>query len=409
MNISKTKSEQGKSTVRKIVFMGFGKRASTIVEEYLSEGLLGKTVEIAGIYDPDTVSPKSYLELLGIKAEIFSSPGEMIEKTNPDGIMITSQEHAHLKNFKQIQQYNIPVFVEKPLTSNIGDASEFFELAKEYQAPILSGHNMRFAPILKRAKQLLDQGIIGKINTFRFHNDVPYGSSYFRCWQRTKAHIGAGIVEKGCHDLDIIHMLVGARTARIFCKSSRSEYGGNNSDDLLCADCPQEISCKDSYKNFWKNIMGQPIPEKAKLIPRQCVYAKEIDIEDEDICLISLENGSYGVYAQNLYSPISYTKRLYTLIGGEGFMEIDLNEDNGTIKIFPRYKGNKEVICENFEFYGRNHYNGDHLMIIHFLDIISGKAEPEVTIADGYHAMATAFSAYISSQAGKEVEINIKN
>jgi predicted dehydrogenase len=395
--------------MKKIVFMGFGKRASTIVEDYLSEGLLGNAVEVAGIYDLDTTGPKRYLEHLGINVEIFSSPGEMIEKTNPDGIMITSQEHAHLKNFKQIHQYNIPLFVEKPLTSNIEEAVEFFELAKNYKASILSGHNMRFAPILKRAKQLLKQGTIGRINTFRFHNDVPYGSSYFRCWQRTKDHIGAGIVEKGCHDLDIIHMLTGSRAVKIFCKSSCSEYGGDKSNDLLCSECPEEITCKDSWKNFWKNIMGQPSPEKAKIIPRKCVYAEEIDIEDEDICLVTLENGSYGVYAQNFYAPRSYTKRLYTLIGGEGFMEIDLNEDNGTIKIFPRYKGDKEIICESFEFYGRNHYNGDNLMIIHFLDVISGKVEPEVTIVDGYHAMATAFSADISSLQGKEVNISIKN
>ena len=393
--------------MKRIVYMGLGRRGASFISAFRQLGLLGTKLTIAGAYDVDVENARKSAKEVGEDVPIYDDPQRMFDETSPDAVIIASYECAHLENFRAVQPLNIPVQIEKPLESTVEKAAELVKLAKKNTAPVLVGHNMRFAPILGRAKQIVEEGRIGEVHSFRFHNNVHYGHGYFRSWMRLRANTGDIMVEKGCHDLDILHMLMGSKTARIFNSSRRFEFGGDKPSDLHCSDCRESVNCPDSVENIRFNVIGDTTPAESIFSDKRhlCVYAKKIDIHDDDVCLVELENGAHGTYVQTLYTPYSYKSRIYTLVGGLGILEIDLDEYEGDLRIYPRYGSKKEFAHEHFDYRNENHYGGDYFMSRHFYEVLSGTAEPACTVEDGYAAVAAAVSAVRSADENRIVKV----
>ena len=399
------KKQKEPTMLKRVAYIGLGRRGASFVQRFRELGLLGTKMEIVGAYDVDIESAGKCAKNVGIDIPIFNEPKRLFKETCLDAVIIASYENAHLDNFRTIPS-DIPVFIEKPLADTVENAREIVTLARERKAPVVVGHCMRFAPILQRAKQVVDEGRIGRINSFRFHCNVHYGHVYFRTWMRLRANVGDAIIEKGCHDFDILHVLTGSTTEKIINSAKRFEYGGDKPNNLHCSVCPEASICPNSLKNLHLHVLGESVPEELQALGRSlCVYAKEIDIKDDNICLLQLRNGVHGTYVQTLYTPYSFKGRLYTLIGSEGVLEIDLGTYEGDLRIYPRYGSKNELSHEHFDYHSRNHYNGDLFMIQHFFDVMSGVAEPICTVEDGYLAVATAEAASKSAEGNKMVDV----
>ena len=359
---------------------------------------------MSGAYDVDPDNARASCKRLGIDVPLFESPEAMLRRTRPDAAIIASFDNAHLENFESLAGFDIPVMIEKPLEASLDRAHRLASLAEKRSSPVLVAHNMRFAPILQRARDILRQGIIGRINSFRFENNVHYGHLYFRNWMRLRKNVGDILVEKGAHDLDILHMLTGSRTVSVYAKSRRFEYGGEYPNDLQCRTCQDRTTCRDSVGNYSFGVEGTTIQETmSKNSPDLCVYAKEIDITDDNVCIVELENGAHGTYVQTLYTPKSYKSRIYTLVGTLGMLEIDLDEYAGELRTYKRYGSKNDVATEIFDYHQRQHYNADHYLTRHFYDVMAGKAEPECTVADGLAAVEAAMGAVTSADSGLPV------
>ena len=390
----------------KIAYMGFGKRSASFVKRFRELGLLDAKVAIVGAYDVAVTNAEAHARDVNLDMPVYDDGDRMLAETRPDAVIIGSFDSAHLENFRQVQPLNVPVMVEKPLESDLERASEFVRLARRNTAPVLVAHSMRFSPIIRRAKQMLDEGRIGKVHSFRFHNNVHYGHGYFRKWMRLKANVGSIVVEKGCHDLDILHMLMGSRTTNVFSSSKRLVFGGDRPSDLRCRDCPDVATCRDSLPNNYLNVLGDSVPWELSERRRDlCVFAREIDTNDDDVCLLRLESGAHGTYIQTLYTPYSFKSRIYTLVGTLGILEIDMDEVAGDLRIYPRYGSKKDLVREHIDYLGTNNYNSDRYVIRHFYDVITGVSEPACSVEDGYLAIAVAITAGISAEKNQPLDV----
>ena len=101
-------------------------------------------------------------ELEGMFGEydnVVASPEEMIGTV--DGVLIiddTDGGAAHAALAEPFLRAGIPTFIDKPMTTSLGDAIRLFDLAEEHHAPLLSGSALRFAVELAD----LDPAVIGK-------------------------------------------------------------------------------------------------------------------------------------------------------------------------------------------------------------------------------------------------------
>jgi predicted dehydrogenase len=363
---------------KKIAIIGFGLRATCYARE--CQESINNKIEIIAVADHDMVGAKNRLLNVGLdKTKVYNTVEKLITKEkNLDGFIITSPDHCHLQSFSAIEHLNKPILLEKPLEGNAINFSALEKKLKKYKAPVLVGHCMRHAPILKKAKYLIDNGEIGEVKSMRFVQNCHYGDVFYRDWHRLRKNISSLFVEKATHDFDIMHMLNNDNYAKtVFAFSAMNKFGGNKPNDLRCSNCPEEVNCPDSLLNLHANIHGLKMTvEQSQCNKDQCVFAKEIDVNDDEMCMIEFANGVHGSYIQTFYTPANYRSRIFTIVGTLGVMEIDMGCYKGEILISPRYGTKGDQYLYKFDYLERNHYNGDTFLIRNFLGILNGTEKP---------------------------------
>ncbi len=99
--------------------------------------------------DPDRVN--ALMAQHGIETSV-DSPEEMIGKV--DGILIiddTDGGATHADLARPFIEAGMPVFIDKPMTTDYADAVALFDLAEQHNAPLLSGSALRFPVELDQA------------------------------------------------------------------------------------------------------------------------------------------------------------------------------------------------------------------------------------------------------------------
>ena len=393
------------SKTYKVLLMGFGNRAGCYARDFKNS--LGGKIQVAAVIDTDVSGASERLKALNIAASVYSTPEEMLaEKIDIDGIVITTPDNCHLESFMAIKHLNKPILFEKPLEGNIENYKKLVPELLAYKAPLLIGHCMRHAPIFRKAKELLEQGVIGEVTSMRFVQNCHYGDVFFRGWHRTQDAITSLYIEKASHDFDIMHMLNGENYAEsIFAFSKRYKFGGDKANDLKCCECSEQISCTESNLNQQATILGTEVIQE-RVGRDQCVWAREADIGDDEMCIVEFSNGVQGSYIQTFYTPTNYKGRVYTVIGKDGVLDIDVGHHKGTISVHQRYATKDDNTIYKFDYLGRNHYNGDTYLVRNFLGVMQGTEEPFTSVKAAIAAENTGLAAVKSVKNRKLEQIN---
>ena len=93
--------------------------------------------------------------------------GDLIKREDIDAIDITAPNNYHKEIAIAAAKAGKHVFCEKPLALNLTDAREMLSAVEEANVKHQIGFNYRFAPAIKLAKKLIDEGKIGTIYHFR--------------------------------------------------------------------------------------------------------------------------------------------------------------------------------------------------------------------------------------------------
>jgi predicted dehydrogenase len=89
-------------------------------------------------------------------AEILTSP-------EIDAVAIVTPVWTHFELAKAALENGKHVFVEKPFTSNVGQAEALIELAQRKNLKIMVDHTFLFTGAVRKIKQLLQEGLLGKL------------------------------------------------------------------------------------------------------------------------------------------------------------------------------------------------------------------------------------------------------
>ncbi len=129
---------------------------------------------------------------------------------------------------------------------------------------------------------------------------------------------GSLFLQKATHDLDIINSIVGLKPVSVAAFGSRLVYGGDKPNDLTCDNCREKMTCPMSVHRLYLEA-AKPLPPKHQ---RLCVYAKEIDIDDNQVMIIQYEGGVTASYCQTFNAPQHGGCRGGRFIGTGGIMEL---------------------------------------------------------------------------------------
>jgi len=121
-----------------------------------------------------------------------------------DAVYVTTPISCHFAVVKSVYNLKVAsnVFVEKPLASNYGEARELCDLARRLGGVNMVGYMRRFSVTFRKAKELLDQGVIGEPVSFSAY---AYSSDFYGIDKNSKVRTPkVGVLrDLGCHAIDL--------------------------------------------------------------------------------------------------------------------------------------------------------------------------------------------------------------
>ena len=171
-------------------------------------------VKLSGYADPRLDEAQQLAELYHAKAT--SDVNELINDPEIDIIDICTPTPFHKELTIKAAKAGKHVFCEKPIARTIPDAMAMIDAVKSAKVKFMVGQVLRFFPEFATAKQLIDQGKIGKPGVIRLSR-LSYFPQGVNDWMADVDKSGGAILETIIHDFDWLNWCCG-EPKRVFAR-----------------------------------------------------------------------------------------------------------------------------------------------------------------------------------------------
>lgn len=189
------------------------------------------------------------------------------------------------------------VLCEKPLANTVDEARKMYDAVTKAGVVHMVCHNYRKLPAVALAKQLIDEGQIGRIYHYRgqYLQSWPADPSFPRYWRFEKAKAGSGSLgDILSHTMDLSRYLVG-----------------------------EPVEVNGLMKTF---VDERPLPEDpSKKGP--------VDVDDATSALVKFDNGAIGYLEGSRMCPGRKNYNTFEINGSKGSIVFDLEQLN-ELKVF---------------------------------------------------------------------------
>jgi predicted dehydrogenase len=234
----------------------------------------------------------------------------LLDRQDLDAVAVCSPDWFHEEHAIAALAAGKHVFCEKPLAITVKGCDRILAAARRARRRLYVGHNMRHMNFTRVMKEIVDSGAIGELKTAWVRHFVSYGGRYyFHDWHAESKKSTSLLLQKGAHDIDIVHWIAGSFSKRVTGLGALSHFGGTKPDKLTCDRCPERGVCPDD-----NSALEWDRPDR-----QLCCFRKSVDVLDNQMILMQLESGVQACYLQNHFAPEAW--RNYTFIGTEGRIE----------------------------------------------------------------------------------------
>jgi predicted dehydrogenase len=197
-----------------VAVIAAGSRSRSVVGHLLADGA---TVRVKSVYDPDTALAQRAADEWGGSVKICSTYEEAIGTAGVDWVMVFSPNSFHREHIIAAFDAGKHVFSEKPLATTIDDCRAIHDAHTKSGLTFATGFVLRYAPLYRRVRQEIDAGTIGRILSIDANENIApaHGAYIMRNWRRLVELSGPHILEKCCHDLDLLNWFVGSVPSRV--------------------------------------------------------------------------------------------------------------------------------------------------------------------------------------------------
>lgn len=296
---------------------------------------------------------------------------DLLNDETINAIVIMTEDYKHKEHVIEVLKAGKDVYLEKPMAITIEDCDEIIEVWKESGKKLMIGFNMRYMPMYETMKSIIDEGRIGDVKAIWVRHFVGRGGYfYYQDWHRNSKYTNSLLLQKGTHDIDVIHMLADSYIKKVSAFGSLDFY--------------------DKPANFEKDGLEHQTDS-------------EIDVEDNNVLIFELENGVKAAYLQNHFTP-DY-QRNYVVIGTKGRLEND--EVNETITVKTRNTdslADKSDVIYHMKATTGVHAGGDEAISKAFINYVLHDVEPKASPYDGRMSVAVGVKATESLRNGGGLE-----
>ncbi|MEI6131245.1 MAG: Gfo/Idh/MocA family oxidoreductase [Bacillota bacterium] len=199
-------------------------------------------ISLVGVCTPRMEVAQQAVDTLGFEFAT-TNPDDIINSDEIDVINICSPNVFHKDVILKALKAGKHIYCDKPLATSLKDSQEILEAMKSYKGTTQMALQYRFFPATMRAKEIIDEGRIGKVLSFRacYLHSGSVDPNKAIGW-RQDANIGGGgvLFDLGSHILDLMYHFLGeyksifANTETMYAKrpNKQGEMVEIKSDDL---------------------------------------------------------------------------------------------------------------------------------------------------------------------------------
>lgn len=286
---------------------GYGHRLDTLLTHLRR---VEPAIEVRAVCDPAPASVDA-ARRLAPRARACRTADELLQDRDIGWVFVGSPNRLHREHACAAMNAGRHVFCEKPLATTLDDCLGIRQTIVKTDRSFFFGLVLRYAPLYTRIRTLLDEGQIGQIISVEFNETLGFNHGGFihQDWRRHRATAGTHLLEKCCHDIDIVNWMVGSRVRYA------ASFGGLRyflPENWGIADKIGRSLGPDHRPAFqeWPQSSGNP-------------FTSDKDIVDHQVAILEYENGVRASFHTNCVAAIP--ERRILLLGLEGAIRADLN------------------------------------------------------------------------------------
>jgi len=378
-----------------VAIAGVGSRGAGTYAPYQKKN--PDRMKIVAIADIDPIRLKLTGDEYGVpECMRFDSAEAMMKQPKlADVMIIATQDFQHVSHTMPALERGYDVLLEKPISNDKEDILSLLEKAHETGRKVTVCHVLRYTPFYVKIKELIDSGAVGEVINIHAAENVGYwhqAHSFVRGnWADSNVQ-SPMILQKCCHDMDIILWLMGQDCVRVSSFGSLSYFNEENAPEGStkycmggCAakqDCPYDaekiyvtnnITGIEKGNTNWPCDVLVPEPTSEKVYEAiksgpygRCVFHCDNNVVDHQV--VNMEFANRATAAFTLSGFTRKMTREIKVCGTLGEIEGNMGTNTVVLHRFGQPAEEFDIAALNKDLEG--HGGGDHRMVSEFFDCI---------------------------------------
>lgn len=366
-----------------IGIIGCGERILNVARELFAQS---EELKLVAICDPSDSAVQNGLKELGGQARVYSDYKELVKDADVDWVMIGSWNCFHAEQAIAALQAGKHVFCEKPLATTLDDCLAMRDAWQKSGLQFAIGFTLRYSPHYRKMKEILDSGIIGEIVSMEFNETLPFnhGGYIHQNWRRKTEWAGTHLLEKCCHDLDLVNWFVGSLAGRV------AGFGGLN---FFVPENKHHIDRIGPDADGREAFTSWPTAT-------ECPFTSDKDIVDNQVAIIEYANGVRATFHTNCQAAM-WERRMY-ILGSEGTIRADIMAS--TIEVQRVGWDTPKTVYDTTQEGG--HGGSDPVLAKELFQFMTQGIQPKAGIEEGLKSAITAFGIDRATDEG--IVVNMK-
>ena len=414
--------------MKKVIVIGCGSRGKKYARVGKETGLF----EVVAVAEPIADRRNHMKEVHGLSDEMcFETWEPLLELPRmADAAIIATMDRDHLAPALAAIAKGYDLLLEKPMSYCPEECVEIERAAKAAGVKVIVCHVLRFTPFFKALKRIIKEGTLGEIVNIQHLEgvgNVHQSHSFVRGNWGNSDESSCMILQKSCHDMDILAWLLDKRCERVHSFGSLVHFCEKNAPEgapARCIDgCPHGETCPynavklylEDKNNAWfrgastKKI--EPTDADVEQVLRttrygQCVYRCNNNVVDHQVVNLEFEG---GVTVSFTMSAFNKGGRFIRIMGTKG--ELTATMSDPIIRVYEfETKKSREIPVSDMatdDTIVGGHGGGDSGIMVAFHDLLCGeKSDSVCDIEETCRNHMIAFAAEKSRVEGRVVSMS---
>ena len=417
---------ENKSQKKKVILIGAGLRGNTYSKIGQNIGLF----EVVAIAEPIKARREFIAKRHGVSEEnLYESWEALLARGKiADAAIIATMDRDHFAPTMAAIEAGYDLLLEKPVSPLPEECRAIEAAAKKKGTQVLICHVLRYTPFFRALKKMIDSGRVGRVINIEHTEgvgNIHQSHSFVRGNWGNSERSSFMLLQKSCHDMDILQWLIGKECKRVQSFGSLSYFKKENapagSPEYCIEGCPCADTCPynavkvylETDSEWFRTAVTQkfdPTSEDLEKAIRttnygKCVFKCDNNVVDHQVVNLEFED---GVICSFTMSAFNMGGRKLKIMGTKGEIIADAAKPTFIYKNLETLKTEEisieDQICNDTITGG--HGGGDTGIMYAFYDMLCGKISPELSnIEISVKNHMIAFAAEVSRLEGRVVSL----